>query len=78
MIVRFKLNCGPSACQTVCGEPHGLIFFREPFHPYLAIQQQPHAKKNKTASCGNHHLNWNTIIYSRYKCIPSCSTANFI
>ncbi len=22
-IVRFKLNCGPSACRTVCGELHG-------------------------------------------------------
>ncbi len=33
MLVRFKLNRGPSAYQTVCGEPYGSIYFREPFHP---------------------------------------------
>ncbi len=33
-VVRFKLNRGPSACRTVCGEPFGSFFFREPCHPY--------------------------------------------
>ncbi len=33
-VVRFKLNHGPSACRTVCGEPFGSVFFREPCHPY--------------------------------------------
>ncbi len=36
-VVRFKLNRSPSACRTVCGEPYGSIFFREPFHPYLLL-----------------------------------------
>ncbi len=26
-VVRFKLNRGPSACRTVCGEPFGSVFF---------------------------------------------------
>ncbi len=29
----FRYYCGPSACRTVCGEPYGSIFFREPCHP---------------------------------------------
>ncbi len=33
-VVRFKLNRGPSACRTVCGEPFGSVFFHEPCHPY--------------------------------------------
>ncbi len=32
-VVRFKLIRGPSACRTVCGEPFGSVFFREPCHP---------------------------------------------
>ncbi len=42
MLVRFKLNRGPRACRTMCGEPYGSIFSRKLFHPYLAIQKQPH------------------------------------
>ncbi len=34
-VVRIKLNSGPSACRTVCGEPYGLIFFRERSTPSL-------------------------------------------
>ncbi len=45
MLVGFKSNRGPSVWKTA----RFYIYFREPFHPYLAIQQQPHAKK-KTRS----------------------------
>ncbi len=40
-VVRFKLNCGPSACRTVCGEP--FVFFPWTVPPliYIYIQCPP-------------------------------------
>ncbi len=34
-VVRFKLNRGPSACRTVCGEPFGSVFFPRTVPPLL-------------------------------------------
>ncbi len=34
-IVRFKLNRGPSACRTVCGEPYGSISFPRTVPPHI-------------------------------------------